>query len=141
MSIANIVDTTQFGGGTYDRLDEESKALTAISWEQYPSDAVSEFIEAMSKINPLLGEELETYGVNYLVIAKGEDDPYSGFTYTRMTCTTGEWDADCRKSGSDEWRQILEDNADAIMEAREEFEEKVQEEVASALPKKANRNY
>ena len=135
MSIANIVDISQFSGGTYDRLGEESKALTAISWEQYPSDAVVNFIEAMSKIHPLLGEGLETHGVNYFVIAEGDDDPYSGFTYARMSCTTVEWDLECRKSGSAEWRQILEDedNTDAIVEAREEFEEAIEKEVASAL--------
>ena len=131
--MTTTVDTTQFSGGTYDRLDKESRKLTALSWEQYPSDAVCEFIEAMGGINPLLGEELETHGVNYLVIAEGEDDPYSGFTYTRTSCITGEWDSACRKAGSNEWRQILEDNADAITSTREEFEEAIEREVCVFL--------
>ena len=131
--MTTTIDTTQFSGGTYDRLDEKSRALTALSWEQCPSDAVWGFLEAMEKIHPLLGEELETHGVNYFVIAEGEDDPFSGFTYTRMSCTTGEWDANCRKAGSNEWRQILEDNADAIASTREEFEVAIEREVCVLL--------
>jgi hypothetical protein len=127
------IDTTQFSGGTYDRLDKESQELTALSWEQYPSPAVSEFIEAMGGINPLLGEELETHGVNYLVIAAGGQNPYSGFEYSSISCVTGEWDANIPTSQGDKWRQILEDNADAVSSAREEFEEAIEQEVKALM--------
>jgi hypothetical protein len=42
----------KYSGGHYDLLTEESKRLTALAWDEYPSQAFTNLVEKVKEINP-----------------------------------------------------------------------------------------
>jgi hypothetical protein len=135
----NTVQSTKlliekYSGGHYDRLTEESKRLTALAWDEYPSQAFKDLVEKAKEINSDWAELISDKGINYFVIAKGDLFCASGFkSQEQIACDTEEWYSEIGKftfiNKSENWYKKWEELSDLI----DDFANQVCEEVRNAL--------
>lgn len=92
MTLSEIVDlANQYSGGHFDALNEDSKVLTAIAWNNFPSPAFTDLLEKVETINPAWAELIND-DFSFFIIAEGDCFRASGFEVsTGIACDTEEW--------------------------------------------------
>lgn len=119
-----------YSGGHFDRLNEDSKVLTAIAWDDYPSASFDSLVEKVQKFKPEWAEILNKHGVAYFVIAQGDSFRASGFDqFSGIACDTEEWYEDipqgCKafEDDDDDWCKLNEFIAEFARDVVAEIEE------------------
>lgn len=127
-----IASSFSYSGGHFDALNQDSKVLTAISWDMYPSKAFDDLIVRLSKHNLEWAFIVSNHGISYFVIAEGDSFRASGFAVpSGIACDIEEWYEDIPQKrlafGEDE------DDWDQIQELIEQFAEDIVKEVEAYL--------
>jgi hypothetical protein len=122
--------TEKYSGGHYDRLTDESKYLTALAWDQYPSQAFENLVAKVAELNKEWADLISNEGINYFVIAEGDLFCASGFVSNeKIDCNTEEWYAEIGKSKFSNKSDNYEEEWEELQNLIEEFRFAICEEV------------
>jgi hypothetical protein len=117
-------------GCTYESLGEKSKLLTAVSW-YYTLDEVPihDLLEKLLIIDEEIAKEIKNKGINYVVIAVGEENPYSGHVPDYFYVDCSEWYLDYRPAVKQRIEEIETKEEDKLGILIYEMEEQLGEQI------------
>ena len=103
-----------YSGGHFDALNDGSKLLTAMSWDDYPAKSFDNLVEAIKPLSSELADEIRENGVSYFVLYN-DSTRASGFYSDGFQVDTEEWSEGLDKdlisklyNDDDLWGQIKE---------------------------------
>lgn len=112
-----IVDellSISYGGGSFDSINDASKLLTTVSWDDYPAESFDNLVEAIKPLSSELADEIRENGVSYFVLYN-DSTRASGFYSDGFQVDTEEWSECLDKdlisklyNDDDLWDQIQE---------------------------------
>lgn len=128
-----------YSGGQFDRLNADSQVLTAIAWDNHPSQAFYILVDKIAALKPEWGSLIREYGLNYYVIAEGDSFCASGFkNFFGIACDTEEWYADI-EGGKDAFKEngtLNEELWDKLQELIDAYSGQISDEVTNYLEKR-----
>ena len=124
----------KYRGGPYDRLSDESKFFTALSWDNYPAQSFDNLVKAVKPLNIQWAELIENHGINYLVLAEGDSFCASGFvSKLEIAVDTEEWHASIGQSEFIAASEDFKNEWEQLREFIKDFDDEVCQEILEIL--------